>query len=37
MMASGRLGDLVTAGRLPDPGDPEQVDSAELDRLLGIA
>ena len=37
MMASGRLGDLVTAGRLPAPGDPEQVDSAELDRLLGIA
>jgi predicted ATPase len=37
MMASGRLGDLVTAGRLPDPGDPEQVDSAELDHLLGIA
>jgi len=37
MMASGRLGDLVTAGRLPDPGGPEQVDSAELDRLLGIA
>jgi hypothetical protein len=37
MMASGRLGDLVTAGRIPAPGDPEQVDSAELDRLLGIA
>jgi predicted ATPase len=37
MMASGRLGDLVTTGRLPDPDDPEQVDSAELDRMLGIA
>lgn len=37
MMASGRLGDLVTAGRLPDPDFSEHVDSAELDRLLGIA
>ncbi len=37
MMASGGLGDLVTAGRLPEPGNREQADTAELDRLLGIA
>lgn len=37
MMASGRLGDTVAAGRLPDPDDPIDTDSAELDRLLGIA
>lgn len=36
MMASGRLGDLVAAGRLAGRSEVT-VDSAELDRLLGIA
>lgn len=36
MMASGRLGDLVTAGRLPEPDDEARVTTLELDRLLGI-
>lgn len=36
MMASGRLGDLVAAGRLAGRSEAI-VDSAELDRLLGIA
>lgn len=37
MMASGGLGDLVTAGRLPEPGVRAHGDTYQLDRLLGIA
>ncbi len=37
MMASGGLGDLVTADRLPEPGVRDHGDTYELDRLLGIA
>lgn len=36
MMASGRLGDLISAGRLAGRSDAV-VDSTELDRLLGIS
>jgi hypothetical protein len=36
MMASGRLGDLVAAGRLAGR-EEARFGSAELDRLLGIA
>ncbi|MGH3977880.1 MAG: AAA family ATPase [Pseudonocardiaceae bacterium] len=36
VMASGRLGDLVSAGRLPEPDEPG-ADPYELNRLLGIA
>lgn len=36
MMAAGRLGDLVTVGGLPAPGGRDQVDTSQLDRLLGM-
>lgn len=34
-MATGRLGDIVTAGRLVDAGEPDP-DHTEFNRLLGI-
>lgn len=37
MMAAARLGDMVTAGRLPEPGEADRVDTSELNRMLGIA
>jgi energy-coupling factor transporter ATP-binding protein EcfA2 len=37
MMASGRLGDLVAAGRLAGRAGTTTTEMAELDRLLGIA
>lgn len=36
VMATGRLGDIVSAGRLPSPDTHLGGDTSELDRILGI-